>query len=115
MAEVKADEIKRTMSEEQHARAVKWMEGKAPGIKCEGCGTEGFMILRDFVSPPVITEDGAPGNTGRFIPCFMVMCRTCGNMKMFNAVKSGVLEPDTEKAQESPAPTRMEGPGKEDK
>src|SRR5579863_347768 len=95
MADQSTPAIKNTMTEIQHQKAISWMVENAPNFKCEVCTSDHFDVLYDFVSFPIIGTDGVPEDVEHFFPAFMVVCSKCGNTKFINAMKSNVMERNT--------------------
>lgn len=77
---------------------VHWKKGKRSCV-CEVCGKSNINLFNRLVR--IVPE--AFRSTIEY-PCFMVMCNICGNIKLFNAMVSGVYSSDDDKAKEEPAP-----------
>jgi len=84
--------LKGVMTVDQHRKAIMWMFQNSPNLKCEVCATDKFSVVDDFISLPIVTQDGILAQVNYFIPCFILMCVKCGNTKFINAIQAGIIE-----------------------
>lgn len=86
-----SDNPKISLSKEQQAKAIAWLEQhwKKENRTCEVCLSANWLVLENIISPMIFSAGAF--FVGNAYPQFMVMCKNCGNTKYFNALLSGVI------------------------
>jgi len=63
--------------------------------KCAQCGGSDFLVVDSPILPPVVdfnSEEGDEDNAPT-IPCVGLICKRCGNLRLFSAGYLGMMEP----------------------
>jgi hypothetical protein len=79
----------------QQRIADEWFKSR-PVLPCPSCGAGGTFDVVGMVAPFIMEEKAVQWGTS--IPMLCVMCSNCGNVRMYSAVKMGLLG-ETEKEQ----------------
>lgn len=80
------------MNDEIKKKAIAWFEEKKKIRTCDCCGENSWMLSEDIVTTPIFSNSGMIIG-GKSYPHVMLICNNCGNTKLFNAVKMGILPP----------------------
>lgn len=61
--------------------------------KCQQCGHHEFLVVRHMLLPPL---EGPASSWDRVpsVPCVGVICKSCGNLRLFSAGYLGLLGPE---------------------
>jgi len=81
--------------QELRNQAVAWLQGLGPSVPaCLFCGQKQWHVTE----PVVLREHGRSlfDEDVSEYPVFQVVCQTCGYTHLFNAVRAGLVESDTE-------------------
>lgn len=81
-------------SKEKQEQALKWLKEKADlnSRACEICQSKEWILIEDLIMPLRFTKGGGILLGGACYPHVLITCNNCGNSKIFNAVKMGLLE-----------------------
>lgn len=76
------------LTKDKKEKVRNWIEKKwtAKGKKCECCNCVHWSLYPDFVAPNNFND------YENVYPFVMVCCQNCGNAKIFNAVRMGLLD-----------------------
>lgn len=74
-----------------------------PELKCEICGGVQWTIEKDIFS--VNTYRGQNEKTTFSLPAVALICNKCGNIKLLNAIKLGVVSNETPTGDYAKAPS----------
>ncbi|MDP1835641.1 MAG: hypothetical protein Q8K75_06885 [Chlamydiales bacterium] len=77
--------------EKKRQQAATWINEKCENLFCECCHNKSWILSEDMVMPLSFTGGGLTIG-GPAYPHIMVVCKTCGNAKFFNAVIMGLVE-----------------------
>lgn len=79
--------------DKRQQKALKWLEEKWPKAKrqCEICGNEHWTLAGDLITPLAFSA-GNINLGGNSYPSVLLLCSSCGNSKVFNAVIMKILE-----------------------
>jgi hypothetical protein len=98
-AKEKAEREEDELKAERRRRAADAIDAKWQGDQlCPICGTEDWVIL-DISETRLFTGAGKP-MADKVYPVVPVMCRNCGHMLLFNALRLGVIEPQSDETGE---------------
>jgi hypothetical protein len=90
------EQKKESLTQEQQAKAVKWLQDKwKDGMCCEVCGEKNWDIKDSLVTPILFRQDSL--YFGTVYPSLSVSCKNCANTKYFDAVKIGLIEKNLKK------------------
>ena len=69
---------------------------KGKPLNCDACGTSGWFSGPDLITHPIL-QHGQQINSvvigGPYLPLAAMTCQVCGNTKLFNLVKLGLMAP----------------------
>ncbi len=71
---------------------------KGKPLSCDACGSTGWFSGPDLITHPIL-QHGQQINSvvigGPYLPLAVMTCQVCGNSKLFNLVKLGLMAPFT--------------------
>lgn len=85
-------ENRKIFNKEKQEKAVKWIDQKCPNLKCECCQQSAWSLAPDLVMPMPFTGSGNIVLGGNSYPLMQLICNTCGNTKIFNAIIMGLVD-----------------------
>jgi hypothetical protein len=87
----------RYFDDDKKEKAIDWIQDKWPEGKrtCECCSASSWTVADDLICPLNIIREGIPSFGAHLYPSVLLVCNNCGNSKLFNAVKMGIVSPNT--------------------
>lgn len=77
-------------------RAIAWVKDHWPIPRtCEVCGTTDWH-LSNVLASLVVMDRHHSMHLGAGVPCIVLVCKKCGNTKLFNALTTGLMQPKNE-------------------
>jgi hypothetical protein len=86
-----------TLTVEQQETIKKWLEEKLSMRNCPTCGQcQGFAIGAIIAAPVVnLTGEGTANDADISVPFVPLLCRNCGNVRLFSARTMGLIPEDS--------------------
>ena len=75
---LKSEKVKRCLSE------------KGAGMPCESCGHNEWVLLTNFAT--LVLQDSTKSSGLSSYPVVAVVCKNCGNMRLYDREKLGICE-----------------------
>jgi hypothetical protein len=82
-------------TEQQKAIALDRVRALWKNTRCEVCGQDSWALVDRLMEMREFQQGGALVAGGYVVPCVVVSCKTCGYVRLINAILAGIVDNET--------------------